>query len=80
MYANLRKIEVVQRMGDKCSKCGVFYPLSLYDIHHTDPSKKKFEINTRTVVNKSWGEIWKEAAKCILLCANCHRLEHLYGE
>ena len=35
---------------------------------------KDFEINR--VANKSWDSIKKEMQKCILLCANCHMIEH----
>jgi hypothetical protein len=62
-------------MGGKCVACGgVFHPAA-FDFHHLDPSKKDFSI-TNAFNNKTLDDIFDEAKKCILLCANCHRVEH----
>lgn len=65
--------------GGKCLRCGVKdLPSCCYDFHHTDKSKKKITIS-RLMCNgsASWKRIKKELDKCILLCANCHRIvEH----
>jgi len=42
--------------------------------HHKDADKKDFIIGN--VGNKSWDSIKNEMKKCILLCANCHMIEH----
>lgn len=47
------------------------------DFHHTNPSDKKFGI-AKGVNHYMYGkkELKKEIDKCIVLCANCHRVEH----
>jgi hypothetical protein len=42
--------------------------------HHVDPSKKRF--NFAGAHSRSWESQVKEAQKCIVLCANCHREVH----
>ena len=36
----------------------------------------KIELFAMFQANKSWDSIKKEMKKCILLCANCHAIEH----
>ena len=61
----------------KCSKCGFSHPAAL-DFHHTEPSQKEFTLgSTRMSVSKE--KFLKEVDKCIVLCANCHRIHH-YNE
>lgn len=74
-----RKQRVVELLGNRCNRCHKKFSLPVYDIHHTNPKVKKFEVNTRTVNTKSWREIRQEIRKCKLLCANCHRVEHAEG-
>src|SRR5262249_49175277 len=40
--------------------------------HHRDPSQKVFPLDARNCANRSEGVLAGEAAKCDLLCANCH--------
>lgn len=69
------KSDLIREMGGKCSVCkDVFHPAA-FDFHHLDPKKKDFSI-TDALNNKSIEEIKLEVSKCILLCANCHRVEH----
>ncbi len=63
-----------------CEKCSVTGPEGFLDFHHLDSSTKEFTIgefpktlSTETFINK----VIPEMQKCILLCPNCHRLEHL---
>lgn len=65
-----RKKKAVALKGGKCSMCGFQGHQSVFDLHHLYGKKKK--INFRT----TWDKIEKELEKCILLCANCHRLLH----
>jgi len=69
------KGKVVILIGGKCKGCHLKYNgknACVFQFHHKDPSKKKFVINTRTLINYSWKKILKELKKCELLCANCH--------
>lgn len=53
-----------------CIECGESDPVCL-DFHHKDPKTKKYLISQMTMRTKA--RILEEAAKCIILCANCHR-------
>jgi hypothetical protein len=58
----------------KCTKCGFSHPAAL-DFHHVDPSKKEANIH-RLLSNGQHKKLEKELKKCIVLCANCHRIHH----
>lgn len=58
----------------KCSKCGFSHPAAL-DFHHTNPLEKEGDVaRLKTMTNKK--RIMEEISKCIVLCANCHRIHH----
>ena len=57
-----------------CTKCGFDHPAAL-DFHHTDPTQKDGNIH-RYVSNNQPKKTFEEVAKCIVLCANCHRIHH----
>ena len=67
------KFKIVEYLGGKCSKCGCTNYIVL-TCHHRDPKTKDF--NVGRLSNKSWSVIVRELNKCILLCANCHIIEH----
>ena len=76
-FRNDRKEEAIQYLGGKCKQCEGIFPPYVYDFHHKDPAEK--EGNPSHFLNKR-DDRWKiELDKCILLCANCHRIAH-YGE
>ena len=60
----------------KCKRCGETHPACL-EFHHDDPSTKETTINS-AIWQLDWGKerILAEAAKCIVLCSNCHRKLH----
>lgn len=64
-----------------CLNCGE-KRIQVLQFHHLDPSKK--DINISMASNRGWSikRIEKEISKCIILCANCHLIEHdrLRGE
>lgn len=60
-----------------CVRCGMDHPACL-DFHHTDPTGKENSI-TNATKNWSWERILQEIQKCIVLCSNCHRIEHYKG-
>jgi len=64
--------------GGKCSRCGYKRCLDALDFHHIDPSTKDRTYNSIASIfrNCSIEKACAEAAKCILICANCHREEH----
>ena len=74
---NLVKLQAIAYKGSKCSCCGISYDGtngSIFDFHHLNPDEKEFSLGNKS--NPSWETVKKEIDKCILLCANCHRLEH----
>jgi hypothetical protein len=58
----------------KCTKCG-FGHIAALDFHHTDPTQKDGNIH-RLVSNGQSKKVREEIKKCIVLCANCHRIHH----
>ncbi len=69
---NLKK-EAVNYLGSVCNDCGGTFNECVYDFHHIDPTKKDFELSDCT---RSFTKYKTELVKCILLCANCHRIRH----
>ena len=59
----------------KCEKCGI-QDHRVLDFHHTDPAKKDMEVSNMVRWRWSKKKILAEIAKCICVCANCHRIEH----
>ncbi len=58
-----------------CRRCGFDNPAAL-DFHHKDPKDKEFTIGDAIAQTLSIPRIKREIAKCEVLCANCHRIEH----
>lgn len=61
--------------NNKCFICSEDNP-SVLDLHHIDPNEK--EIGLSRAIASKWSNkrIDKELAKCVVLCANHHRLVH----
>lgn len=66
------KRKMVELMGNVCADCVHQYPDYVYDFHHLDPAQKDFSIGK----SRNWSKIEKELSKCVMLCANCHRIRH----
>lgn len=71
-----RKLYLVNLRGGKCQRCPYDKNISALEFHHINPKEKKFQLDLRTIGNKSFDLILKEFEKCELLCANCHREYH----
>ena len=67
------KKQIVEDHGGKCIRCGYNKCIAALEFHHRVPADKAFRIggNTRSLETQR-----KEAEKCDLLCANCHREVH----
>jgi transposase len=65
------KARLVQEAGGKCRLCGYQQCQAALEFHHLDRAKKAFALSLRGVT-RSIRELREEAAKCVLLCANCH--------
>ena len=57
-----------------CVDCGIVYPHMCMDFHHVR-GHKIYNVS-QMVSGQSKATIRKEAAKCELVCANCHRIRH----
>jgi transcription elongation factor Elf1 len=59
----------------KCNRCGEDRIATL-TFHHTDPSTK--ELTVANLVGRGYSQkrVEEEIAKCEILCANCHAVEH----
>lgn len=68
------KAAAIKYLGGKCIKCGWRGNQAALQFHHKNPSRKDFIVGN--VANKNWEKIKIELKKCILLCANCHSIEH----
>lgn len=67
------KTALVEAFGCKCQLCKQKYPQSVFEFHHLNPEEKSFSLGSgsTTRAKASYAE---EAKKCVMLCANCHRL------
>ena len=65
------KQKLVDEAGSSCRVCGYGRYLGALQFHHLDPSLKSFSLSRRGCT-RSFAELKEEAAKCVLLCANCH--------
>jgi hypothetical protein len=72
-----RKIKYIRQLGGRCHSCGLELTENNYcvfDFHHTNPHEKEYMWTKLRLFSDS--RIQEELSKCILLCANCHRLAH----
>lgn len=70
-YRQKRKSDLVYIMGGKCQICGYNKCEAALEFHHCDPNEKEFGLSSGNC--RSLEKDLREARKCILLCANCHR-------
>ena len=76
----------ITECGGKCIHCGFDKHYAALTFHHVDPSTKTSEVSPLISKAAGWKQsrIWSEGVamirsevqKCILLCANCHHIEH----
>lgn len=69
-----RKRDYLANLKDvPCADCGQRYPFFVMDFDHVR-GEKKFNLSRVASVGHSWAVIIEEAAKCDVVCANCHRI------
>lgn len=71
------RIELINMLGGKCTRCGFFGNPASLQFHHVNPSDKKYALYSKNLLR---ADRYEEAKKCILLCANCHIDEHTNKE
>lgn len=71
-----RRKYINQIKSKPCDMCGGIFPPSAMDFHHIDPETKTNKGGRG--IERSWSieKIDAEIEKCILVCANCHRIIH----
>lgn len=71
-----RKLELMLARGLRCESCGYDRNHAALAFHHVDPQDKRFELELRSLSNRRMSSLRLEAAKCVVLCANCHAEVH----
>lgn len=61
---------LIEEAGGKCSVCGYSRCSINLHFHHVNRAEKSFAMNMGR--GKSLAAYRAEAAKCVLVCANCH--------
>ncbi len=61
---------LVAEAGGRCRSCGYDRCPANLHFHHVDPIQKSFELSMSA--GRSLAAYRAEAAKCVLVCANCH--------
>lgn len=59
--------------GQVCSRCGFDDPRAL-EFHHRNPEEKIASV--ASMLASGWERLMREVAKCDIICANCHAIEH----
>lgn len=67
---------LIDARGGKCVDCGYNAHLAALDFDHVDPTKKEFNIGS-LLGKRSYDylNLLMEAEKCVIRCANCHRIK-----
>ena len=77
LYAKRNAVVKKYRAERGCERCPETHPATL-DLHHCDGAEKHPKLRDGSMMWKrlSFADIEAELAKCIVLCANCHRKHH----
>lgn len=79
LRAQARKAHIVHRVfGGHCYDCGEAYPDCVFDFHHEGEEK---QANPSQLIGRNMmKEAFAELEKCVMLCANCHRMRHFHNK
>lgn len=61
-----------------CRVCGYRSHAIALDFHHINPTQKIRTVASMIRRSSGISSIKDEIRKCVLLCANCHRVQHSY--
>jgi len=65
-----------------CTQCGAAHP-AIIDFHHVDRNDLEKKKVHQLVKEGKYSQAHEEIKKCLILCANCHRILHweeMYGK
>jgi hypothetical protein len=75
-----RRIVIWRYLAPRCATCGFDQHMSALDLHHPDQKEALVaELITNVTLSLNAGmleALLREAAKCVPLCGNCHRMLH----
>ena len=54
--------------------CHFAWTYAIIDFHHP-PGTKTYGVN-ELVAKRKFAKVYEEIKKCVVLCANCHRIHH----
>lgn len=73
-FRQRRKRNLIKVLGSCCALCGYDYCIEALEFHHIKPEEKSYQLSSGNCHKLE--EDLKEAKKCLLVCANCHREIH----
>jgi hypothetical protein len=80
-YKNNKKLFIEYKGINGCEKCGYNDSNVSLDFHHINEKEKDFMLGNITTfyynIEDLSLKITNEINKCVILCKNCHRLEHI---
>jgi hypothetical protein len=70
-----RRTYLRELLAQPCAHCGEKYPIGAMNFHHRDPAQKRMKVGEAA---RNWNDetFYSEVAKCDVVCANCHAIEH----
>ena len=69
-------LHIYSMYGNRCQHCLMeSYDVGFFDFHHINPDEK--EVTIGKIIDHSKEKIQAELEKCLMLCPNCHRNEHI---
>lgn len=72
-WINIKKKAIIYK-GSICIHCKNEFPYPAMQFHHINPENK--DVAWDKLKLRSWDKITHELDKCVLLCSNCHAIEH----
>ena len=75
-----RKSKLIAIKGGRCERCLKSFHPSVYEFHQCNLEHKVVGLNKGVIGDRTGAWVLKEADKCHLLCANCHREVHAFDD
>lgn len=75
LKASRRELIEATKVKQGCTRCKIRDPRVL-EFHHLDTTKKIFSIADYYYSQYGINKLELEIAKCVVICANCHRILH----